>query len=263
MPPLEFSPTVLAKINRSVAHTNELIKEVQTWIDTQTELKYKIHDNGLLHTLDLVVKAPPNLHDWSCIFGDAVHNMRSALDLWITERLFAETGSRPPNNFDFPIYPNDGMFKGWITRNKHLRLTDPLMDELEAIQPYHHDGKDDEALMSLHKLDIEDKHRSLLALGLNTYDADPMEFYGTWEPDPESDIEIVSNEIDPAAGGRVLEVIATRPLQVAQPDLSIRPIIEFTYKRKRRNAVVSLDTFVVHVQRVITRLQRHAPLPPP
>lgn len=97
----------------------------------------------------------------SVVVGDVLHNLHSALDLAISDVLFAHTGQRY-SHLKFPIYPDKKAFENGIANGK-IKLAPPQIITLlkETIKPYQ--GGDD-ALWSLHNLNIVDKHIALVEI---------------------------------------------------------------------------------------------------
>jgi len=97
--------------------------------------------------------------------GDAVHNLRTALDHLAWQLALERYAGRPPSKPEevyFPIAESATKFKGLRTiahfdpaRTKRLRL----------LQPYN--SPDGRVIRALHKLDIRDKHRLLIRFYLD------------------------------------------------------------------------------------------------
>ena len=100
---------------------------------------------------------PPDL---MCIAGDAIHNLRSALDVAMSEIEFVATGKRTDDVL-FPVYKRrDYLEKAVESRLKGKapkRVIDYIVD---SIQPY--ETGNGAAIWQLHRLDIEDKHRLII-----------------------------------------------------------------------------------------------------
>jgi len=96
------------------------------------------------------------------IIGDAVHNLRSALDLLVWQMVAERT--KAPGKVQFPMATKavtDDVYKQTIhSRQIHLAGED-VVDALTAIRPY--PGGDD-LLAGLNTLNIADKHRLILTV---------------------------------------------------------------------------------------------------
>jgi hypothetical protein len=148
------------KIQRAKKHIYELDAEVRAFLGTNP---YRVFTEDEADTGDKVwrvkvSKQPPPR--WSAIVGDAVHNLRSSLDLLVNQLVLAN-GHDATDETAFPI--------GWTGKDyetKAARITkgisDTAKDMIAALKPYK--GGND-ALWRLHRLDIADKHRLLLAVG--------------------------------------------------------------------------------------------------
>ena len=107
----------------------------------------------------------------ACCVGDAVHNLRSALDLLPCE-VVERTPNGNPNQVHFPFAetekglteqtdksPKGGALKG---KNFH-RAREDARDLLLALAP-HGEAHGNALLWGLHRLDLIDKHQDLLSL---------------------------------------------------------------------------------------------------
>ena len=95
--------------------------------------------------------------------GETAHAMRSALDYAIGELIAASAdASRPPRqNFAFPIFETPAHYAKVMRRNDGLPVA--AVPILEGMQPYNENAGRGGLLWQLHRLDIEDKHRQLVA----------------------------------------------------------------------------------------------------
>lgn len=98
---------------------------------------------------------------WALLIGDALHNLRSALDL-LYWQLVENNGNSPTKRDSFLISDSktefDRVAGPVIRRRAGKKAFEIIRDE---VQPY--DGGN-RALWCLHKLDIVDKHRLLLVV---------------------------------------------------------------------------------------------------
>lgn len=111
---------------------------------------------------------PPIPDTLPMIIGDAVHNLRSALDhlacalAELENPTASETGHF---GVEFPIYITEGEFNRRGAA-KIKKLATAAHDEIKSLQPYH--AGDDarlQRLWVLHQLDIIDKHRQISIMG--------------------------------------------------------------------------------------------------
>ncbi|HEX4400425.1 MAG TPA: hypothetical protein VHZ98_03785 [Galbitalea sp.] len=161
------------KLGRAYAHIMELQQRIEEW-ESLRPLHSKatqVSENELSITVEVHV-APP-LEALATIFGDAIHNLRSALDAATWE--MANFEGRSPATEDaqravhFPLYDDNAKFQKWADRVGSI--PDQLLARLEAQQPYNRAAalaKLDQVntLVMLHSFDITDKHRnSISAVG--------------------------------------------------------------------------------------------------
>ncbi|MGO8934278.1 MAG: hypothetical protein ACLPLZ_05555 [Terracidiphilus sp.] len=149
------------KIERANQHINDLYRQSREFSKTRP---YSISVENNPETGDSFLKIStdePVPERVLLVVGDAIHNLRSSLDFVMSDIEFETTGARDPHTH-FPIRPtrNDLVVavNGGLKKKAPKAVIDFIVD---AIKPYK--GAVGEPLWSLHALDIEDKHRLLIA----------------------------------------------------------------------------------------------------
>jgi hypothetical protein len=94
--------------------------------------------------------------------GDAIHNLRTALDLAVVEAV--QFGGGSGNATHFPLCENADAIEDTIRWRKLHRASAEVQDLIRSLRPYK--GGND-ALRGLHDLDIRDKHRTLIEVAAN------------------------------------------------------------------------------------------------
>jgi hypothetical protein len=154
--------SALLKIERAVKHIADIEQRLRTssnrygaslHMDAKTGeqfLYYRLIDDSLGS-------------DLATMIGDAIHNLRSALDI-------AWSAVIPPHAVSkythFPIDPNGTREKleSTMTKNHKVPLSSPVIGfMLDGVQPYKGGDAD---LLALHLLDIDDKHRLLAGMSV-------------------------------------------------------------------------------------------------
>lgn len=104
--------------------------------------------------------ATDELPRFAIICSDAIHNLRTALDLAWYER--TGTDSPDPNKNKFPIYPTRKHLEDFIHARREQKSVARLRDGLlNTLQPYKDGNTVGSLLYALHQLDIRDKHLTL------------------------------------------------------------------------------------------------------
>lgn len=125
------------------------------------------------HPFKLVIQAGPNNTremvfkvreevpmETSAIIGDAIHNMRTALDILACD-LVRLNGANDKGVY-FPFSETDVDFDDMIKRRNMHRAAPAVVDLLRTMKPYHGGNA---ALRGIHDLDIADKHKALIPVG--------------------------------------------------------------------------------------------------
>jgi hypothetical protein len=106
----------------------------------------------------------PLPHCIPIIAGDAVHNLRSALD-HLAWQLVEAGGGNPNDRTSFPIITADAKagqrYASAVGQGEMAKMKPGALNLLESIQPY---KSGDDTLAAIHQLDIWDKHRLIVAV---------------------------------------------------------------------------------------------------
>ena len=149
------------KVKRAKEHVNDLNRLFTNFIQRKNYKVFVEHDarDGCD---SLKVKATDTLgDDFVLVLGDALHNLRTSLDFAMNEIEFRTVGKRTTFT-KFPIYDTrDGLVSavnGGLKEKAPKEVIDCIVG---IVQPYK--GGNGDAIWGLHALDIEDKHRLLIA----------------------------------------------------------------------------------------------------
>lgn len=149
-----FAPSL--KVARARKHIADFTDEVADYLrhDPMVVFLYRDKKDGN-HLLCWRSREeiPDNL---SIIFGDAVHNLRTALDV-MTNDLVALNGIDPKNVY-FPFASSSSKIDRQI-KDKMRGASQDVIDLMLTLKPYR--GGND-ALRAIHDLDIRDKHITLI-----------------------------------------------------------------------------------------------------
>lgn len=147
-----------AKLGRSRKLLGELHAEMTAFWGREPFQLDARDDSGDLVYVVRIREEPPT--DWSVLIGDAIHNARSALD-YVAGALVIENGGTPDGSTYFPISDHQAGYGDRL--RKGLRGASPeSKNAVRTLSPWR-DG--DDQLWRLHRLDIIDKHRLLVAVG--------------------------------------------------------------------------------------------------
>lgn len=107
----------------------------------------------------------PDTRRWGLLVGDAVHNMRSALDHLVYALAIRVTGQDPPPDFNRLQYVVVDDPSHWEGQLRHLKpLNDEMRELIESVQPYKASPLDRmkyDVLRWLREIDDADKHRAI------------------------------------------------------------------------------------------------------
>lgn len=110
-----------------------------------------------------VLEEPPSI-PWGIIAGDAIHNLRSALDHFVEQMTIRHSGG-PMTQTAFPIFDDAGKFRD--NGRRMIRGCSPAVRKAIAdMQPYHRSDPTTDPLWKLHDLWNMDKHRVVAIVGI-------------------------------------------------------------------------------------------------
>jgi hypothetical protein len=150
-----------SKVKRAEQHIQDLGRAIGAFLDSKpygTAAKTYQKPRRVVYYVSGVKEIPATI---SLMVGDAIHNLRSALDHLVYQLVLANLET-PSRDTSFPIYDSASKYKAHCqAKIKGIsRTAEKLID---AAAPYR-GGNDD--LWVLHQLNNIDKHRLLVTVGL-------------------------------------------------------------------------------------------------
>src|SRR4051812_17351457 len=101
------------RIDRAEMLGQQLAAAIQAWSQSEPwELVPHIADDRLSWQLVLKVKQSPPLEEWSLLFGEAVHNLRSSLDN-MTVNIARSAGVSEPKTLGKIQFPVSSTKQAW------------------------------------------------------------------------------------------------------------------------------------------------------
>jgi hypothetical protein len=144
------------KIKRAKKHIGELQCEVTQFIARNPYRVVVEQDRKTLNDLFVIRIQDPIPGDFAAIIGDAIHNLGAALDLLTCDLVRVNGGD--VEDVYFPFCRNGNEFENIVTQRHIDRASPDIVDMFRSLEPYN--GGND-ALRSIHDLDISDKHKIL------------------------------------------------------------------------------------------------------
>ncbi|MBO1768248.1 hypothetical protein [Allobranchiibius sp. GilTou38] len=155
-----------AKLARAQQHRHDLVGRIAAWAGTSPP-KYdgNIADDRLSYEVRVQMRHSPPLEEWSLILGDALHNLRSALDVLVWSLAEVETLSgKEQKRLMWPVVVERESWVDAAARSLPAVPAD-VVARIEECQPFNwpESQREQDGLLLLHRLDIQDKHRLSLA----------------------------------------------------------------------------------------------------
>jgi hypothetical protein len=193
------------KIGRARQHGTAIMAYIHDWSDAVHPMA--VTDNERVFELALNVVVPPPIEQLGLMFGDFLHNLRSALDA-LAWNLCTQDGKYPDNahQVTFPVLTKPGE---WGKKATLLQKAGPYLQLLHDEQPIHrapHTPKHD-PLAVLAKLNNDDKHRELVLSGFTFEGNHPVVLLdpsGAKTSAPEYTITALTEPGDPIVTGAPL-----------------------------------------------------------
>src|SRR5690349_21426254 len=99
----------------------------------------------------------------SILAGEAIHQLRSSLD-HLVSAMARERGNEITSDHGFPVTKEPKIFKDARDRGQINGISLAAQNLIESLQPYNTRDVDSSILWTLHRKDIEDKHRLLMVV---------------------------------------------------------------------------------------------------
>lgn len=159
----EFSGCWL-KIRRAEEHAKTISDEIIAWEKANPYVLTKNNDpQGRFYSITAHLEPAPDWDRWSLVFGDCIHNLRSALDHLIFAVAVSQTKANTPDDervLQFPIADTPEKFASQASRIKSL--SEAVKTSIEGLQPFKRGHQLLPPLLALVRdFDNSDKHRLL------------------------------------------------------------------------------------------------------
>ena len=140
-------------IERAREHVRDLERKITDFMVRQPYSAVVAQERATgHHVISARVDEQPPV-SWSAIAADAVHNLRSALDLTARQLVLAN-GSRPTSETGFPIAESAADYEA--VRLARLRgVSDAVVAQIGALRPYR---RGNASLWRIHALDVAEGH---------------------------------------------------------------------------------------------------------
>ena len=160
MTALDRLANINIKVTRAKLHLSLLTTEVKNYLDSQPyEVSVMLDLNK--RPRYYITKIRPPRPDISAILGEIIYNLRSSFDHLAYQLVLLGSAKTPSNRVYFPIADNQLTY--FKIRDSYLMWVSPLaIAEIDSLKPY---KSGNELLWMLHKLNIIDKHRTLITAG--------------------------------------------------------------------------------------------------
>jgi hypothetical protein len=148
------------KIHRAEHHINDLNGQIEAFL-AERPFKLIEHHKPKRRELTFKTKAEKSIPEhFALIIGDAVHNLRSALDL--TVYALASEKSPSPHKIEFP-FPLEAQRLESAIDNGQVRFAgEKVVEAVRALHPY---PGGNALLCALHRINARDKHRLPILTG--------------------------------------------------------------------------------------------------
>jgi hypothetical protein len=151
----------MAKLERRAGLIDKLLREIEAWEQARPyTARWSSDDVSSSLSVIVDIDTAPPAQEWGLRFGDAVHNLRSALDHAVYGFAIDGAGVNPPpgaKKLSFPILDEEAR---WADTDPRLRSVAPdVVQAIRNAQPFHQAVPAHDWLWVLAELDNIDKHR--------------------------------------------------------------------------------------------------------
>ena len=226
-----------AKFHRAEEHINTFEAEAAAWLNLKpyrVTIEHNVDFSCYWATIQTI--HIPNLERWSLVIGDAVHNLRCALDHLVYAIAIFRTQMNPPprkKKWFFPIRYDVASFQSALTDHKIAKLGTAVCKEIERFQPYNRRHDTLPPLLGILRIfDDSDKHRLLQIVMVQNWGNG---WDWAWTP---SDLMPLMKHYrsEVVDGTKISELVFPSPSQDADPKFAA-------------NLVISVPPFVLGVKK--------------
>jgi hypothetical protein len=143
------------KLQQARRHIDELDREMASFL-ARRPFRLVIEQQQEWHAWTLRLREQVPL-EWSAVMGDAVHNLRSALDLLACD--LVRINGENTKGVHFPFSADAKEFRRQIRDKKLDRAGPDIVALVMSLKPYRGGNL---SLRAIHDLDIQDKHQALI-----------------------------------------------------------------------------------------------------
>ena len=145
------------KIARAKQHINDLNTQMLTYFEQRPIVLMTRGNPEADQQTHFIKKKVAIPQQFSLIIGDAIHNLRTALDML----MFSMIGCRAerPQSVQFPFTGRADSLVGTMNSRETNIAGEKVVEEIKRLKPYADGNK---WLYSVHALDIADKHKLII-----------------------------------------------------------------------------------------------------
>lgn len=230
MEQVQLSRPVLAKLKRARALIGELDRLLHEWGEKCFIHKLDYNEEQTHYQLKLELKSEPPIDECCTVLGDLFHNLRSALDLWMSEKADATGPEAKGLRLQYPIAKTGKEFRNWRSNVRDL-VDERLIDAIREYQPYREKLPGIHYLQGISDLDNADKHRTMLSIDFS-HDSAASTRYSPVTPTSERpQIKYEAYLVSAITGGVVVDIWSDVPVDIEIPTVSMQAYFELDGKK--------------------------------
>ena len=220
------------KIERAKQHIDDLNRAVTEYLTQRPfELRIRQTCNPNRRTVYTEVKVTIP-EGFSLVLGDAVHNLRSAID----QLCWGMVGNRAknPRGVGFPFADREDALRDAIAKKQMDIAPKTVIDEFYKLQPYPDGNK---FLHAVNSLDVTDKHRNILLVyqGVKLTGAQMRELIYPREPN------FSDNSLLSTVGDWEVQLDGTEPIEVFDRKADYQPTFTIGFGQEEALESLPLD----------------------
>lgn len=153
----ELTAPALLKIGRAKHHINDLNRRISAYLSSRPLRLVTLGEPESDRETHFIKEEVPLPLDFALIIGDAVHNLRSALDVLMFSMIGGK--AKRPERVMFPFAKRADTLVSAMQNSEAQLAGEKVVAEIERLKPYPDGNK---WLAALHALDIADKHKLII-----------------------------------------------------------------------------------------------------
>lgn len=254
MSQVRLSRPVMVKLKRSKTLIEDLDELLNIWGTKCFIHRVNYNEDRTHYQVDMeLTSEPAPVDECAAVLGDIFHNLRSALDLWISEKACATGPEAKKLRIQYPVTHCGQDFRKW--KNKVSQLVDEqLIDSIRSYQPFVENLPGVHYLEAISETNNADKHRTLLSVSFFHEGSLEAQYTPLTPQDEQPKVTYEAHLVKATEGGVVVDIWSDVPIDIEIPSINMTAYFELD--DKKHELVTSIRGLHESVARMLMKIEQ-------